>query len=316
MKNAKDMKGTLYLICAAFIWGFALVAQKAGMTYMDVFGFTSVRCLLGGVSMLPLVVYRAKKARGEAASVSFPEAGSVGKSPASGISQSATAKDYILGSLECGIFLLGIMLFQQFGLPHTTVGKAAFITALYIPLTPLIQIFFGKKTPRTVWLGGGVTLIGLYLLCFTDGLSGFGFGDLCMLGAALAAALQMIAVEKWVQRLDGVTLSCFQFLVVGIICLPFALASGNLTLDAIQKTLIPILYAGLCSCGLGYTFQVLGQKYTTAAKAAILLSLETVFSLLAGLIFYRELLSAVEYAGCFVMFLGVLLSQRTPKEPK
>ena len=137
-----------------------------------------------------------------------------------------------------------------------------------------------------------------------------------MLGAALAAALQMIAVEKWVQRLDGVTLSCFQFFVVGLICLPFAIASGNLTLDAIGKTLIPILYAGLCSCGFGYTFQILGQKYTTAAKAAILLSLETVFSLLAGLIFYHELLSAVEYAGCLVMFLGVLLSQRTPKEPK
>ena len=316
MKNAKDMKGTLYLLCAAFIWGFALVAQKAGMTYMDVFSFTSVRCLLGGVFMLPLVVYRAKKARSKAIDESQPEAAAANASPATGCAQAATAKDYILGSVECGLFLLGIMLFQQFGLPHTTVGKAAFITALYIPLTPLIQIFFGKKTPRTVWFGGGVTLIGLYLLCFTSGLSGFGFGDLCMLGAALAAALQMIAVDKWVQRLDGVTLSCFQLFVVGLICLPFAIASGNLTIDAIGKTLIPILYAGLCSCGLGYTFQILGQKYTTAAKAAILLSLETVFSLLAGLIFYHELLSAVEYAGCLVMFLGVLLSQRTPGEPK
>lgn len=286
------MKGTFYLLFSAFIWGFSLIAQKEGMTHMDIFGFTAVRCLLGGISMLPLLLYRSKKKSQKGESI-----------------RNGCGKSYFIGAVECGIFLTAIMLLQQIGLPYTTVGKAAFITALYIPITPLLQSFGGKKTPRIVWIGGGVTVIGLYLLCFSGGISSLGFGDLCMLGAALAASLQMLAIDKWVKQLDGVTLSCFQFLVVGILCLPFALASGHLTGAAIHSSLVPLLYAGLCSCGLGYTFQVLGQKYTTPPKAAILLSTETIFSLLAGMLFYHEILTLTEYAGCFVMFLGVLLSQ-------
>lgn len=291
------MKGTFFLLLSAFIWGFALVAQKEGMAFMGVFGFTSVRCLLGGFSMLPLLLYRRKK---------MVRSGAVSKKE--------SAHLCLKGAVECGLFLTAIMLLQQIGLPYTTVGKAAFITALYIPLTPLLQTFCGKKTPLIVWLGGAVTVFGLYLLCFTGNFRGFSFGDLCMLGAALASSLQMLAVDKWVRCIDGVTLSCLQFLVVGILCLPFAIAGGELTAAAIQSSLLPLLYAGLCSCGIGYTFQVLGQKDTTPPRAAILLSTETIFSLLAGMLFYHEIFTWTEYAGCLVMFLGVLLSQYKRKK--
>ncbi|MBR5229780.1 MAG: DMT family transporter [Firmicutes bacterium] len=284
------IKGTIYLLIAAAIWGFALIAQKEGMTHLDAFSFTSIRCLLGGISMLPLVWWRTKRNTEE--------------------ERAASEKLHWKGALQCGIFLTALMLLQQLGLPFTTVGKAAFITTLYIPITPLLERFTGKKIPRIIWLSGGVTMVGVYLLCFTDGLEGFSIGDLCMVGAAFAASLQMLSVDKWVKKVDAVKLSCYQFIVVGLICLPLTLIFSDITLDGILASWIPILYAGLCSCGFGYTFQVIGQKYTSAARTAILLSMETVFSLIAGLIFYREIMSPVEYLGCAVMFLGVVLSQK------
>jgi len=286
----KTMKGTIYLLLTAAIWGFALVAQKEGMTHLDAFSFTAIRCLLGGISMLPLVLWRTK--RGGETEIC------------------ASEKLHWKGAFQCGVFLTALMLLQQLGLPFTTVGKAAFITPLYIPITPLLERFTGKKIPRIIWLSGGVTMVGVYLLCFTDGLEGFGIGDLCMVGAAFAASLQMLAVDKWVKEVDAVKLSCYQFLVVGFICLPLTFIFSDITLEGVLASWVPILYAGLCSCGLGYTFQVVGQKYISAARTAILLSLETVFSLIAGMMFYREIMSPVEYLGCAVMFLGVILSQK------
>ena len=289
MKN----KGTIFLLIAAAIWGFALIAQKAGMDHLGAFSFTSIRCLLGGISMLPLVYVLTKKSAASA-------------DGADQVSEKLSWK----AALQCGFFLTCLMLLQQFGLPYTSVGKAAFITALYIPITPMLERLTGKKVSKYVWISAGVALVGMYLLCFTGGLEGFNFGDACMLGAAFAASLQMLAVDKWVKQVDPVKLSSYQFIVTGLICLPFALIFETVTWEAIQATAIPILYAALCSCGLGYTFQVVGQKYTTAGRTAILLSMETVFSLFAGMIFYQEVMSVIEYAGCAVMFLAVLLSQK------
>lgn len=283
-------KGTVFLIVAAAIWGFALIAQKEGMTHLGAFSFTSIRCLLGGVSMLPLVWFLSRKSAD----------GTV----------SASEKLSWKAAFQCGFFLTCLMLLQQFGLPHTSVGKAAFITALYIPITPILERLTGKKVSKYVWISAGIALVGMYLLCFTGGLSGFNIGDIFMLGAAFAASLQMLAVDKWVKQVDAVKLSCYQFLVVGLICLPLALIFEPFTWEAIRATAMPILYAGLCSCGLGYTFQVVGQKYTSAGRTAILLSTETVFSLIAGMLFYQEIMSVIEYIGCGVMFLAVLLSQK------
>ena len=283
-------KGTVFLIVAAAIWGFALIAQKEGMTHLGAFSFTSIRCLLGGISMLPLVWFLTKKSAG----------GRV----------SASEKLSWKAAFQCGFFLTCLMLLQQFGLPHTSVGKAAFITALYIPITPILERLTGKKVSKYVWISAGIALVGMYLLCFTGGLSGFNIGDIFMLGAAFAASLQMLAVDKWVKQVDAVKLSCYQFLVVGLICLPLALIFEPFTWEAIRATALPILYAGLCSCGLGYTFQVVGQKYTSAGRTAILLSTETVFSLIAGMLFYQEIMSVIEYIGCGVMFFAVLLSQK------
>lgn len=292
MKN----KGTVFLLIAAAIWGFALIAQKEGMAHLGAFSFTSIRCLLGGISMLPLVYVLGKKS----------------SSSVSGSNEAGQASEKLSwkAALQCGFFLTCLMLLQQFGLPHTSVGKAAFITALYIPITPILERLTGKKVSRYVWISAGIALVGMYLLCFTGGLEGFNVGDACMLGAAFAASLQMLAVDKWVKQVDPVKLSSYQFIVTGLICLPLALIFETITWEAIEATAVPILYAALCSCGLGYTFQVIGQKYTSAGRTAILLSMETVFSLFAGMLFYQEVMSLIEYVGCGVMFLAVLLSQK------
>jgi len=293
-------KGTVFLLCSAAIWGFALIAQKEGMTHLGAFSFTSIRCLLGGISMLPLVWFLGRKSAASGNGGTGSEAGFV----------TASEKLSWKAALQCGFFLTCLMLLQQFGLPHTSVGKAAFITALYIPITPILERLTGKKVSKYVWISAGIALVGMYLLCFTGGLNGFNFGDACMLVAAFAASLQMLAVDKWVKQVDAVKLSCYQFIVTGLLCLPLALLFDTITWEAVRATAVPILYAGLCSCGLGYTFQVVGQKYTSAGKTAILLSTETVFSLFAGMLFYHEVMSLIEYIGCGVMFLAVLLSQK------
>lgn len=287
------MKGTACLLFSAAIWGFALVAQKEGMTYLGAFSFTSIRCLLGGISMLPLVWWRTKKSTAVLDKTKFE-----------------IEKEYWTGALQCGFFLTCLMLLQQLGLPYTTVGKAAFITALYIPLTPMFESITGKKISKFAWISVATTMVGVYLLCFTDDLSGINLGDICMLAAAVAASLHILTVGKWAQRVDSVKLSCYQFIVVGLICLPLTFAFDMFTIEDVKLSLAPILYAGLCSCGFGYTFQVIGQKYTSATKTGILLSTETIFSLVAGMIFYSEIMSVTEYIGCGVMFLGVLLSQK------
>ena len=320
------MKGSVYLLLTSAIWGFALVAQKEGMSYLDAFSFTALRCLLGGLSLLPLVLWRNRQT-GQSTDADSKKNLNENADGISDVNQNQNAdrspdvnsacckKTTWIAALQCGFFLTCLMLFQQLGLPYTTVGKAAFVTSLYIPITPLLERFSGKKISRRIWISIGITMFGIYLLCFSSGMEKFSIGDLCMMGAALAASLQMLAVDKWVSKIDAVKLSCYQFLVAGILCIPLSLFFGKLTLSGIRSSLIPLLYAGICSCGLGYTFQTIGQKTTSAAKAAILLSLETVFSLIAGMIFYQEQLSLIEYAGCAIMLAGVILSQYSPSLP-
>ena len=287
----RSAKGNILLFSAALIWGCALVAQKAGMSHLGPFGFTAIRCMMGGLALLPLVIYMdSKKSREEKR-------------------QEAGKGETITGAVWCGIVLTALVLFQQFGLPHTTVGKAGFITALYILLTPVMGIFMGKKAGRNLWIGVAVGLAGMYMLCLYEGISALTFGDLMMLGAAVMAAAHIHVIDHFVQKIDPVKLSSFQFIFAGLICVIPMLVFEEISAAAVAECLIPLLYSGLISCGLGYTFQVIGQRETDPSLASLILSLETVFSLLAGWIFFREVLSIPEYIGCGLMFAAIVISQ-------
>lgn len=290
-----NAKSNLFLLMAALIWGCALVAQKSGMFYMGPFGFTAIRCTLGGVALLPLIWHRDRKKSEEERA------------------QEPSVKHTIMGSVWCGVALTSLALLQQFGIVYTTVGKAGFITALYILLTPIIGVFFGEKVGRNLWIGVAVGLVGMYMLCLYEGVSSFNKGDIIMLAAAVAAAAHIHVVDHYVRKIDAVKLSSYQFIFTGLVCIVPAMVFETFTAEAIVSCAIPILYSGLISCGMGYTFQVIGQKGVDPSLASLILSLETVFSLFAGWIFFKEVLTIPEYIGCGLMFIAIIVSQLPEK---
>lgn len=294
----RNIKGTLFLLLAALVWGCGLVAQKAGMSHLGPFAFTAIRCTLGGVVMLPLISILNKN-----------------KTPEQKASE-ANAKRTLFGAACCSIALTSLIILQQFGLPHTTVGKAGFITALYILITPVMGIFLGKKASRSLWAGVAVGLVGMYMLCLYNGFSGFTFGDLMMLLASVAAAAHIHVIDHFVETIDPVRLSSYQFIITGLVCVPPAIIFETVTWAAVVDCAIPILYAGIFSCAVGYTCQVIGQKYTDPSVSSLLLSLETVFSLLAGWIIFGEVLATNEYIGCVLMFIAIVIAQIKIKERK
>lgn len=290
-------KGNIFLILAAFVWGSSLVAQKIGLVYMDPFVFTALRCLLGGISMLPLVIFvdRMEKHRKN-------ENEDVENTKEDG-------KHTLKAALCCGSLICTLILLQQFGLPHTTVGKAGFITALYILLTPLLGLFIGRKTSRNLWIGVLIGLVGMYMLCIYEGFSAVTFGDVMMFCASFFCAIHIHTIDYFVRNINPVKLSCYQFLVAGCISAVLSIFFGEFSLEAIKLSIFPIIYASVFSCALAYTLQTIGQKLTDPNLACLIVSLEAVFSLFSGWIFLGEVLSANEYAGCVLMFLAIIISQ-------
>jgi len=285
----RNTKGTLFLFLAAIVWGCGLVAQKAGMSHLGPFAFTAIRCTLGGVIMLPLISILNKN-----------------KEPKS---SEASPKYTIFGAFCCSIALTSLIILQQFGLPHTTVGKAGFITALYILITPVMGLFLGKKANKSLWVGVIIGLAGMYLLCLYNGFSGFNFGDIMMLFAAIAAAAHIHVIDHFVEKIDPVKLSSYQFIITGLTCVIPAILFETVTWGAVVDCAIPILYAGIFSCAVGYTCQVIGQKSTDPSLSSLILSLETVFSLIAGWLIFGEILATNEYIGCALMFVAIIVAQ-------
>ena len=195
---------------------------------------------------------------------------------------------------------------------YTTAGKAGFITALYIVLVPILGVFIRKKVKPIVWLCVILAVAGLYLLCMTDGLS-LGQGDLLVLLCAFAFSIHILVIDYFAPRTDGVALSCIQFFVCGILSLfPMFLAETPVW-SAILDCWIPILYAGVLSCGVAYTLQILAQKHTDPTVASLLLSLESVFAAIAGAIILHEQLAPRELAGCVLMFAAIIIAQLPSK---
>ena len=305
-------KGNIFLILAAIVWGMGLVSQQAGMDYLGPLSFTAVRCTLGGISMIPLVMFLDKSKKKELEVEPT-------KAEATPDTERPINKGILLASFFCALALLSLILLQQYGLLHTSVGKAGFITALYILITPLMGKFLLKKpVAKNTWIGVAIALVGMYFLCLTDGIDGINIGDAIMLLAAIAASTHMHVVDHFVAKYDPVKLSCFQFTMVGLMCfIPAFIFEGDVfTWEYIKLSAIPILYAGLCSCAVGYTFQIIGQKYTEPNTASLLLSMETVFALIAGWVILGEVLAGREYLGCAIMFVAIIVAQLPEKQKK
>ena len=288
---SKKMKANLLLFIAAFIWGTAFVAQKSGEA-IGSFTFNGIRTFIGGLVLLPLV-FKNREDK----------------------TQPVFTKQELIGGIVCGFFLFVAASLQQFGLAYTTAGKAAFITTLYVVFCPILSLIVHKKKTRPlVWLCVVLDVIGLYLLCMTDASFSIQIGDTLVILCAVAFAAQMVSVDNFIDRIDGIKLSCIQFLfsgLLGIICM--FIFESPVSLSNIMTAWFPILYAGVISCGIAYTFQVLGQKEATPTIAALILCLESVFGVLAGAVILGESMTTREIFGCIIMFAAVVISNLPEK---
>ncbi|MCI6534595.1 MAG: DMT family transporter [Lachnospiraceae bacterium] len=291
-------KNAFMLILTAFIWGTAFVAQSVGMDYLGPFTFNGVRSLIGGVALIPCIWLLQKL-----------------NDKSEPVTEERNRKDLLIGGISCGVLLFAASSLQQVGIQYTTAGKAGFITAFYIVFVPVLGIFLGKKTGWKVWTAVILALAGLYFLCITERFT-IGKGDIFLFACALVFSLHILVIDYFSPKVEGVKMSCIQFLVCGIISLPFMFLLETPRMGAIVDAAWPLLYAGVLSCGVAYTLQIIGQKNVNPAIASLILSLESCFSVLAGWVILGEKLSVCESIGCILMFAAIILAQLPDKKDK
>ncbi len=287
--NRYTLRQSMILFMAAAIWGFAFVAQSVGMDYVGPYTFVTARNVVALAVLLPWVAAARRQRK-------------------KGGKRRSGRRSLIYGGGCCGICLFAASALQQFGMKYTTVGKAGFITAMYIVLVPVFGIFVKKKTGIKVWIAVAAALAGLYLLCMTKGDFQLQKGDAYILGCAAVFALHILVVDHFSPLVDGVELSCVQFAVNAVL--------GTILMMLLEQprmadllAWLPIVYAGALSSGVGYTFQIIGQKGMNPTVASLILSLESVISVLAGWLLLHQALTARELAGCALVFAAIILVQ-------
>ena len=304
------LRNTFFLFLTAMIWGAAFVAQSVSMDYIGPFTFICLRSVIGGLFLIPVIIVLdgiRKKSQNESADVVNSE-NILHIETEEKQRLSWKNKQLIEGGIVCGIFLFFANCFQQTGIQYTTVGKAGFITTFYIIIVPLIGLFFKKYCGILTWIGVVVALAGLYFLCITQKLT-IQRGDALILCCSVLYAGQILAIDHYNPFVDGVKMSCIQFLTGGILGAVFMLLFENPSLAMILSAAGPILYTGIMSTGVGYTLQIVGQKGLNPTVAALILSLESVFSALSGYLFLHQLLTTRELIGCALMFIAIVLAQ-------
>ena len=284
------MKSNIQLILAALIWGCAFVAQSVSMDYIGPWTFNCVRFLIGGIT-LTMLIPLLDRIRGN--------------------KEGTTWNNPVLyrAGLFCGLALAAASMVQQIGIMYTTVGKAGFITALYVVIVPFLSRLKGNTIRGNVWAAALIAVAGLYLLSMS-GVQSLTRGDLFLLGCAFLFAVHIMIIDHFGPSVDGIRLSCLQFYAAGLICCVGMFLKEQPVLSDILAAAVPILYAGVMSCGAAYTLQITGQLHADPSVASILLSLESVFALLAGFVLLHQVLTVREVIGCVLMFAAIMLAQK------
>lgn len=297
MKTSK-LKGNLLLLLTAFIWGTSFIAQSVGMETVSPASFVGVRCLLGSVVLLPVILLLdwGKKRREEEVQ--------------------KFDKNLFWGGIFCGVILYCATMLQTAGMIYTSPGKSGFITALYMVFVPSVKLFSGKRPSVAVLIAVVIAVVGMYFLCINENVS-VNYGDVLTLICAIFFTGHILVIDRYSPLVDGVKLSCLQFFVcgvLGVLTIPFDAPAFDMA--SVLACWKPICYSGILSCGVAYTLQVVAQKYTDPTSASILMSLESVFSTLSTVVLVAlgwELtggaLSGREIAGCVLMFVAILLVQ-------
>lgn len=296
--ETKQLRGGAMLMLTALIWGTAFVAQSVGMDYLGPCAFTATRNFIGCVALLPVIALASRLRSGAQPEEAAP----------------APGKKALFGwGAACGLLLGGATLLQQAGMQTASAGKAGFLTALYIVIVPVLGIFLGRRPGLKVWMGVVLALVGAYLLSVKGG-AGIASGDLLVIASAVVFSLHILVIDSVPAGVDGVRLSCVQFLVAGAFALVLALFLESFTWRDILSAWVPLLYTGVVSSGVGYTLQILGQRTVSPTVASLILSLESVFAALAGWAILGQALSLRELFGCALVFVAVILAQLPSKK--
>lgn len=289
----KKVLSNFALFLTALIWGVSFVAQKAGMDYVGAFSFNFARSILGGLSLIPLIfLVKMTTPDNRPKKLKYLQHWYLFKAGA-----------------FCGLALFTAMSLQQYSMISASAGKAGFISALYIIFVPLISMFFGAKLENKIKVSVGLALVGLYLLCFKGGLTGFDMYDGLLLIGAFFYGVHILVVNHFSRHVNPVKMSCVQFFVVGLLSLPFMLMFENPVAANFVAAKTPILYAGILTCGVAYTLQIFGQKFTPPTIASIILCMESVFAVVGGSLILHETMTPREVWGCIFMIIAVVLSQ-------
>ncbi|MBR2459846.1 MAG: DMT family transporter [Clostridia bacterium] len=296
------LTGSMALILAAFFWGTAFVAQSSAMDDVGPMTFSAIRSLLGGIVLIPIYILTSN---GKA------------KEPF----RKENIKKTLTAGAVCGCIMYLAMNLQQIGLVHAAAGKAAFITALYIIFVPIIGCFIGKRPGMLVWLGAVIAVVGFYLLNIQQGEGfGVGFWEILVFICSVMFSCHILAVDKFGAELNAALLSSMQFIVTGLLSLATAfidtalLDYPPLTLDAVGAVWFNIAYMGVVSCGLAYTLQIAGQQRVPSASASLMMSLESVFAVLAAWLLLDERMEPQQIIGCSIIFAAIVVSQLPRKK--
>jgi len=289
MKN--KLSSNIALFLTALIWGLSFVAQRAGMEYIGPFTFNMVRSILGGLSLIPVILF---------VKISKPDTRTERRKHFQHI-------NLVRAGIACGVALFFAMSVQQYCMQFVGAGKAGFITALYIIFVPILSVLLGDKLKREIIISIFLAFTGLYLLCFKTGM-GFSIYDLLLLLSAFFYAVHIMVVYYYSRIVNPVKVSCLQFFVLAILSAVLVVLFETPNIESILACKIPILYAGILTCGVAYTLQIYGQKYTLPVLASLILCLESVFAVIGGALILGETMTIKEISGCIFMISGVILS--------
>ena len=297
VKQKTQWKGVVMLMLTALIWGSSFVAQSVGMESVGAFTFNGIRTLLGAVVLLPYILIRDQIQSRTMTGEQIKQ-------------RKAMDKKTVPYGVILGVVLCAASNFQQFAFEYSTSGKIAFITALYMFFVPLFGLFLKKRVPFLTWICVAAGFVGLYFLSIgPGGLGSINRGDFRAFICAIFYAMHILLIEKFAPDVDGIKLSFVQFVVSGVITCILMFIFETPQMSAIMSAVVPLLYSGIMSCGLAYTFQIVGQKYTEATVASLIMCLESVFAVLAAAVLLKELLSGREIVGCVIMFAAIVVSE-------
>lgn len=295
-----NIPGEVLLLMTAIVWGTGFVAQRKAMEGMQPFVFIALRFFLGCLVLLPILISRIPRTKSETKAA---------------FDWKANVRKLVLPSLICGLFLFAGTSLQQLGIMTTSASKAGFLTAIYLVIVPVLGIFIGKKVNLWVWIGVALAMAGVWLLSVGIEMN-IQTGDILLIIGALFWALQILALDHYIEKLDALGLAFGQFLTAAVFgtIVSLILESGPLVTNA--SAWWSLLYSGVVAVGIGFTLQVIGQSKVDPALASLILSLEAVFAVLGGMIFLGERLSSREWLGCAVMLAAVILVQLKGQQQK